>query len=243
MTTDPASVLVFPKPDERMEAVNNTVGFTQYLSISYWLGELADKLLKQNPWEEASRMIAGDWKMVSVTGVAVGHLAEFNVAFAQALNEENRKLFTQRDWTGKAATDAANYFRNLELTLGGQVDPLQDMATQIKALALAVNQAADRIKGLLEELTDELITFGVGGYVKAGVAFVRTGTTAAASARRAGDLCREIVKEWDRVVNAVKGYGSLILGGLAQMALQRKQFKAMTPAGYDHLGVHPPRTP
>jgi len=108
----------------------------------------------------------------SESGVAIGHLAQFNTEFAKALNEQSGALFGQQFWTGKAATDAANYFRNLEVTLGEQVDPLQKMALHTKALALGVNQAADRIKGLLEELTDALITLGVGSYVKAGVRIV-----------------------------------------------------------------------
>lgn len=241
MTTDPAGVLAFPQPDERLDQFNNTAGFMQYLSISYWLGELAQKVLGQNPWDEASRMVAGDWKMVSVSGVAVANLAKFNLAYAQELNEQNRRLFGDGAWTGQAATDARRYFRNLELTLGGQVEPLQDMALQIRALAMAVNQAADRIKGLLEMLTDELITFGVSGYVRAGVAAVSGGAKAAAAARRAGDLCRQIVKEYEKILNAIKGYGSLLVGRVAEIALRRKEFKSMTPAGYNHMGVAPPR--
>jgi hypothetical protein len=48
----------------------------------------------------------------------------------------------------------------------GQSKPLQDMSEQVWQLAIAVNQMADLIKGLIEELVDLVVTWSIGNVAK-----------------------------------------------------------------------------
>lgn len=105
-------------------------------------------------------------------------------------------------------------------------------------MGISAVHAADRIKGLLEDLTDELITLGVGGYVKVGVRFVTGGTKAAASVKRAGDLWREIKNVYNEALNLVKTGTALAMEGWTNMP---KDFKTISAKGYDHQGVNPPQ--
>jgi hypothetical protein len=229
MAIDPASELRAPTVDNSWAKANNITGFSQYLSPSFLLGEAAQWILGQNPWDEASKMVAGDWESVAKTAEAIKNLANFNAAYVSALSEQTGGLFPEH-WRGRAATAAGSYFANLAQALRDQVQPLRDMGDQVTKLAYGVFQMADTIKGLLEMLTDALISAGLGTVLSAGV-------KAPALIQRVKGIWDEILDAYNKGIARARYVVALILGYGTD--IQRLPINSLSPAGYNYPGVRP----
>jgi hypothetical protein len=222
--------------DKKIGTLNDTVGFSQYISPAYYLGNFLEWLLEKNPWEFFSEAFAGDWKSVAETAVALKSLANYSTAYADALRAQTGPLFT-RYWTGNAATHANDYFTRLEQTMRGQVQPLQDLSGQVWRLAIAVNQMADLIKGLIEELVDLAITLGFGNLAKGAGAAVEASKYAKyyAILQRIWAKWNEILELYDKGVDRTRVILSLILGYTA--TLRGMTLPALAQTAYDNPKV------
>ncbi|HZM74245.1 MAG TPA: WXG100 family type VII secretion target [Candidatus Limnocylindrales bacterium] len=218
----PADELKPPKAElqEKVEALH-------YITPSFWLGKFAKEILGQNPWEEAGRMIAGDWQSVEKTADAIKNLAEFNETYANALDKETFPLF-QSHWRGKAAIAAGEYFRDLHGTLRAQAKALKGLAKQVKELAETMFNSAMAIKGLLDTLTDLLATAGISAAVSLGV----KATVAIAAAVT---KWKELVKFYDVFQTKVKELLGLI--SAKKVEVDSLRLDSISKTAYDYPGI------
>lgn len=239
MPATPSSVLVEPDDSHALETVNNFVGFGQYISPSYWLGVAADKICGVNPWAWVGEQFAGDWKAVIKAGNALGHLAEFNTAYADSINSQTRSLFAAQ-WMGNAADGAETYFGDLERLLREQVSALNSVGRDFTSAAAGILEMADAIKGLLETLTDTLILLGIELAATAASSWTIIGGVAgaiasAATAIRAGNLWLKVIEVHGYAWNAAQALVGLCAGYLSN--LRGLTVQPIPSGGYNHPGV------
>jgi hypothetical protein len=94
----PSDQLRTPDLDEiekKIDTLNHTVGFSQYISPAYWIGEALTYLLGKNPWEFFSEAFAGDWKSVAETAEALKCLSKYSTAYGDALRAQTGPIFTR----------------------------------------------------------------------------------------------------------------------------------------------------
>ncbi len=239
MAAEPVSTLTEPNDEHVLSTVNNFIGFDQYLSPSYWLGEAAKMVCGTNPWEWAGEQLAGDWTAAAKAGGALKNLAEFNTTYADSLKDKTGPLFAE-NWSGNAATNAKTYFDNLEKLLRDQVAPLKDIGSQFETMTAGVLEMADGIKSTLETLTDLLIALGIELAAAAAsswtiVGGIAGGIAAAATAYRAVQVWLTAIEMHGYAWNAVQLLVGLCAGYLG--ALEGLKLQPLPNTSYDHPGV------
>jgi hypothetical protein len=162
MGPQPATVLVPPAATAPIPGIaDHLVSVPAYLtSPSAVLGQLAEHAIGTNPWEHAARHFAGNWEAVAAGASALEHLAEFNDAFASAVGERIAATVPGH-WEGRAAQSAAEYFTGLTETLHAQAREIRGLAREFDQLAAGVQLDVDAVSGLLELITDLLLTAAV----------------------------------------------------------------------------------
>lgn len=240
MTTSPAGVLTAPVADPPIpDLVNNILGGKQYISPSYWVGWAAQQVCGVNPWGWVAEQFAGDWKAASAASDALNKLAEFNGQYATTITNATKALIPAQ-WDGNAAEQAQAYFKELAQTLQDQVQTIKQMAGQFHSLAAGMEEMAQSLQSLIQDLLDWLIVIGVSAAAAAASSWTVVGGVIGGSATLASIAAA--VKVWYMVLDvhdaawaAVQGFTGLCAGYLG--ALHDQPLTKLPSAAYDHPGV------
>ncbi|RZU52222.1 hypothetical protein EV385_4069 [Krasilnikovia cinnamomea] len=240
MTAAPAGALtppvaVAPVPD----LVNNILGGKQYISPSYWVGWAMEKLFGLNPWGWIAEQFAGDWNAAAEASDALNKLAEFNRRYSAILDEATVALVPGQ-WDGQAAEQARTYFLQLATTLEQQVEALEAVAGQFRTLAAGMQEMAESLKSLCQDLGDLLIVIGISAAATAatswtGVGAVIGGSATAVEIAQAIRLWYLVLDAHDAAWAAVQGFTGICAGYLG--ALHGMENHALPGTAYDHPGV------
>ncbi|MBO0880083.1 MAG: hypothetical protein J2P17_06940 [Mycobacterium sp.] len=222
---DPVDVLKPPKED-----ASRSPDKYVYLSPAYWIGYAAELIIGQNPWEEAGKFVAGDWKSLDKTADAIKNLADFNTAYANAQDKITAQIFPDY-WQGKAAHGAKIYFNRLSETIRAQVQVLQGLSGDVKKLADAMYKVAQDVKTILDTITDIIITVGISAAVKA-----ITETPA---------VVQKVLEWWGKYIK-VGEVASVSVGTVLDIIKERKKELnglqlSISASGYDYPGIEPVR--
>ncbi|GAB1691688.1 hypothetical protein [Krasilnikovia sp. M28-CT-15] len=239
MVVNPSDELTQPKGHDPVpDLAENIVGFTQYISVSYWLGWAAEHTLGLNPWQWVADQYAGDWKAIQEAGLAIQNLAEFNAAFAGSVKSGVQTV--AYDWSGNAATAAAGYFTGLASVLDQQAPDLKALGQEFITMSTGMYEAANSIKGLMETLTDLLIAIGLEAAAAAASSWtlvgpVLAGAAAAATITKAIGVWGQVMEVHNHVWNAVQAFTGLVAGYLG--GLHGLDTVPLPAGDYDHPGV------
>ncbi len=239
MGGSPASVLVAPEPSDPIpDLVENVIGASQYISLSYWVGQAAEMVCGTNPWAWVAEQFAGDWETVQKAGVALEHLADFNVEFARANSSGMDGV--AHDWQGNAAEGAAAYFSELSVAIRAQEETLQQLASQFKNMAVGMYEAANSIKSFLEMLLDLLIAMGLELAAAAASSWtvigpVLSGAAFAATLTKAMGVWGQALQAHTIAWNAAQGFVGLVAGYAS--ALRDLDQHQLPGSDYDHPAV------
>ncbi|MFC4000764.1 hypothetical protein ACFS2C_11900 [Prauserella oleivorans] len=81
MSDSPATVLTDPTASDPVpDLLENVIGISQYISVSYRVGQATDLIFDVNPSEWVAREFAGDWELVQKAGVAMENLGAFKTS-------------------------------------------------------------------------------------------------------------------------------------------------------------------
>jgi hypothetical protein len=228
-------VAVAPVPD----LVNNILGMKQYISISYWGGKLMDLIWGFNPWDWVAEQFAGDWEAVARASDALGNLADFNQRYSETIAGGTAMLIPA-NWDGIAAGRAETYFTGLSQALSDQIDALQSTAGQFRTLAAGIEELAQAVQSICQDIADALIILGITAAATMGTSWTGFGAVIGGSATAA--QIANIVRLWYLVLDAhdaawaaVQAFTGICAGYLG--ALQGMELQPLPGAAYDHPGV------
>jgi hypothetical protein len=240
MASSPGDLLTTPQPTDPVpDLVENILGASQYISISYWLGWAAQQVCGTNPWQWIAEQYAGDWKAVQAAGLALEQLGKFNTAFAKEIDEGAADLFPAH-WQGNAAESAQQYFSTLTQAINDQVPDLEGMGGQFKTMAVGMYETANGIKGLWEFLLDLLIAIGLEAAAAAATSWtvigpIISGAAAAATIAKAIGVWGQILEAHNHAWNAVQAFTGIMAGYLG--GLDDLNRHALPAGSYDHPAV------
>jgi hypothetical protein len=211
-----------PVPD----FIENVVGGTQYVSVSWWIGRAAERFLGTDPWQWATEQFTGDWKAVSRAADALANLADFNASFTSTLDSAVQTV--GHDWSGPAASRAVSYFQELTSAVRGQIESLDALAEQFTTLATGMYEATNALRGLLEMLLDLVIaaTLEAAAAATAGwtvIGGVVAGAAAAATITKALGVWGQILEVHSHTWNAVQGFVGMCAGYLGALESMEAQ--------------------
>jgi hypothetical protein len=240
MTGAPSAELVTPVPSAPIpDLVNNILGGKQYISPSYWLGWAAEKVCGVNPWDWLAEQFAGDWNAAATASAALEHLAEFNQVYAEAVTNATKEVVPD-DWSGNAAAAAERYFQGMTQALTEQISALNAVAGQFHSLAAGMQEMAQGLQSLFQDLVDWLIVIGISAAATAAsswtvVGGIIGGSSTLASIAAAVRVWYLILDAHDAAWAAVQLFVGLTAGYLGGLHAMEKH---PLPAGaYDHPGV------
>jgi len=239
MPDAPAAALTTPMAEAPIpDLVNNILGGKQYISPSYWLGWAMEKVCGVNPFDWAAQQFAGDWNAAAEASSALNNLAEFNARYGDTIKRAAADLIPG-EWDGQAATQAHNYFNDLAVALHKQVSALKDIASQFRSLAAGMEEMAQAVQSILQDLLDWLIAIGISAAAAAASSWTIVGGVAGAAATAASIW--EAVKVWylaldahDAAWAAVQAFTGLCAGYLGAI---HGMDKVSLPGAYNHPGV------
>jgi uncharacterized protein YukE len=239
MTDSPASELVDPTASDPIpDLLENVIGISQYISVSYWVGQAIDLIFDVNPFSWVAEQFAGDWEKVQEAGVAMEKLGEFNAAFSNVITSELRTV--SADWQGNAFDRANSYFTELAQTIEDQQSTLAAMVKEFKQTAIGMYETANSIKSFLELLLDLLIAIGLELAAAAASSWtvigpVLSGAAAVATISKALGVWDDLLQAHTIVWNAVQGLAGVTAGYLSTLGDIDKH--ALPEGNYDHPGV------
>ncbi len=239
MPESPASKLVDPTASDPIpDLLENVIGISQYISVSYWVGQAIDLVFDVNPFSWVAEQFAGDWEKVQKAGVAMEKLGEFHAAFADVITSELKTV--SADWQGNAFEAANNYFSEFAKTIEDQQQTLAQMGKEFKQTAIGMYETANSIKSFLEMLMDLLIAIGLELAAAAArswtvVGPLLSGAAAAATISKALGVWGDILQAHTIAWNAVQGLVGLTAGYLSTLGDIDKH--ALPEDNYDHPGV------
>ena len=240
MTGRPAAELVTPAASPPIpDLVNNILGGKQYISPSYWLGWAADKVCGVNPWSWVAEQFAGDWNAAATAGAAVKNLGEFNQVYAEAITNATKQTVPD-DWSGNAAAQAERYFQGVAQALTEQVSALNAVAGQFHSLAAGMEEMAQSLQSLLQDLTDWLIVIGISAAATAASSWtviggIIGGSSTVASIAAAVRVWYLVLDAHDAAWAAVQGFVGLTAGYLGGLHAMEKH--PLPGGAYNHPGV------
>lgn len=235
----PVGELTEPQPKDPVpDLVENILGATQYISISYWLGWAAEQVTGTNPWLWIAEQYAGDWKAAQSAGQAIKNLGEFNTVAANNIGAGAETVFA--DWQGNAADTARDYFSGLMKTLKDQAPELESVGRGFESMAAGMYATANVIKGLWETLLDLLIVIGLEAAAAAASSWtiigpIVAGAAVVATITNAIGVWEQILETHNHAWNAVQGLVGLVAGFLG--GLDDLEKHVLPASGYDHPGV------
>jgi hypothetical protein len=219
MPDAPAAALTMPAVGPPIpDLVNNILGGKQYISPSYWVGWALEKICGTNPWDFIAEQFAGDWNAAAEAGQALKQLAEFNTRYGDAIEQARRQVIPDA-WDGNAAQQAQSYFTGLASALKDQIDALNGMAGQFHSLAAGMQEMAQALQSLCQDLADWAIAIGISAAATAATSWTVFGGIAGGVATLAS--IAEAAKVWFMVLDyhdmawaAVQGFTGLCAGYL-----------------------------
>jgi hypothetical protein len=240
VTAAPAAALTAPAATPPIpDLVNNVLGGKQYISPSYWLGWAMEKVCGVNPWDWLAEQVAGDWNAAAEAGEALKKLAEFNDRYATTITRAADTL-VPGDWDGHAADQAKAYFTDLATTLHEQIGALKGVASQFHNLAAGMQEMAQALQSLFQDLLDWLIVIGISAAAAAASSWTIVGGVAGGVATAASIF--EAVKVWFMILDAhdaawaaVQAFVGICAGYLGGLHGMDKH--ALPSAAYNHPGV------
>jgi hypothetical protein len=240
MTDAPAAALTMPAASPPIpDLVNDILGGKQYISPSYWLAWAMEKVCGVNPWEWISEQIAGDWNAAAEAGAALKNLAEFNNRYAETIAQGVKTLIPNQ-WEGHAASQAQAYFTDLANKLRDQIDALNGMAGQFHSVAAGMEEMAQALQSLCQDLLDWLIAIGISAAAAAASSWTIVGGLAGAAATAASiwqaiEVWYLILDAHDAAWAAVQAFVGLCAGYLG--AIHGMDDLLLPGAAYNHPGV------
>ncbi|WP_240519732.1 hypothetical protein [Amycolatopsis antarctica] len=215
------------------------LGASQYISVSYWIGEAIELVCGVNPGEWVAEKFAGDFEAVQKAGVAVENLAMFNGDFAAAINKGLSEVAD--GWGGNAYDTANEYFSKVATTIDGQVDTLESLGRDIKEVAVGMYETAKGVKGLLDQLMDLLIAIGIELAAAAASSWtvigpILSGAAAVATVTKAMGVWGQALNAHTTAWNSAQAFVGVVAGYLG--ALDDADLKALPEGNYDHPGVN-----
>ncbi|WP_197321103.1 hypothetical protein [Saccharomonospora sp. NB11] len=239
MADSPRSELVDPTASDPIpDLLENVIGITQYISVSYWVGQAIDLIFDVNPFSWVAEQFAGDWEKVQKAGVAMEKLGEFNDSFANVITTELKNV--SADWQGNAFDSANTYFSELAKTIEDQKATLSAMGREFKQTAIGMYETANSIKSFLELLLDLLIAIGLELAAAAASSWtvigpILSGAAAAATISKALGVWDDLLQAHTIAWNAVQGLVGVTAGYLSTLGDIEKH--ALPESNYDHPGV------
>lgn len=239
MVDAPAAQLKEPTSSDPIpDLVENVLGASQYISVSYWVGEAIELVCGVNPGEWVMEKFAGDFEAVQKAGVAVENLALFNDEFAAAINKGLKDVAD--GWGGNAYDTANEYFTKVANTIDGQVDTLESLAREIKGVAVGMYETAKGLKGLLDQLMDLLIAIGLELAAAAASSWtvvgpIVSGAAAAATVTKAMGVWGQALNYHTTAWNSAQAFVGVTAGYLS--TVNGEDLKALPGGNYDHPGV------
>jgi hypothetical protein len=228
-------VAIAPIPD----LVNNILGGKQYISPSYWVGWVMEKVCGVNPWDWIAQQFAGDWNAAAEASDALNKLAEFNTRYASTVREQTTALIPDQ-WDGNAAEQASTYFASTAATLQEQVDALKGVAGQFHSLAAGMEEMAQALQSICQDLADLLIVIGISAAATAatswtGVGAIIGGSATAVEIAQAIKLWYLVLDAHDAAWAAVQAFTGLCAGYLG--ALHGMEKHPLPSSAYDYPGA------
>lgn len=240
MAYAPSAELVTPNASPPIpDLVNNILGAKQYISPSYWIGWIVQQVCGTNPWEWVIEQYTGDWQAAADAGEALKNLADFNRQYAIAISSESKALFGD-EWQGHAADAAKAYFEGLVKTLNDQVTSLESIASQFHSMAAGMEEAAQGLQSLFQDLTDLVIVAAIAAAATAASSWTIFGGIAgalatAASIAAAVEAWYAVLSAHDAAWSGVQVFTGLVAGYLG--GLQGLELHALPGSSYNHPGV------
>lgn len=239
MTEAPKDQLVDPTASDPVpDLLENVIGISQYISVSYWVGQAMNLVADVNPFEWVAEQFSGDWEKVQKAGIAIKNMGEFNAAFASVVKNELKAV--SADWQGNAFDSANSYFSGLAKTIEDQQVTLNSMGNEFEQAAIGMYETANSIKGFLEMLMDLLIAIGLelAAAVASGwtvIGPVVSGAAAAATIGKAIGVWDDILRAHTIAWNAAQGLAGVTAGYLSTLGDIEKH--ALPERNYNHPGV------
>lgn len=239
MSDSPATVLTDPTASDPVpDLLENVIGISQYISVSYWVGQAIDLVFDVNPFEWVAREFAGDWELVQKAGVAMENLGAFNDEFARVISAQLTTV--GEGWQGNAADSANEYFTGLANAIRDQQDTLNAMGREFKQSAVGMYETANAIKGMLETLLDLLIAIGLELAAAAATSWtvigpILSGAAAAATIGKALGVWGQALEAHTWAWNAAQALVGLMAGYLSTLGDLEQH--ALPEGNYDHPGV------
>ncbi|OLT43742.1 hypothetical protein BJF85_21150 [Saccharomonospora sp. CUA-673] len=239
MSDAPSAQLTEPTASDPIpDLVENVIGASQYISVSYWVGEALGLITGVNPGEWAAEKFAGDFETVQKAGVAVGNLAKFNEDFAAEIRTGLTAV--GEGWAGNAHDAAGEYFTKVADTIAGQIDVLDGLSKDIETVAVGMYEAAKAVKGFLEQLLDLAIAIGLELAAAAASSWtvigpILAGAAAAATITKAIGVWGQALTAHTTAWNSCQAFVGIVAGYLG--ALDDAELQALPESNYNHPGV------
>ncbi|MFD4428627.1 WXG100 family type VII secretion target [Nocardia sp. NPDC058497] len=241
MTTTPAEHLTEPALEDPLSDKFEFLITSNAVSPSYWVNTWCANVVGTDPLKWVTSKISGDWEALQKAGKAVENLAAYSSAFSESVKSAAAAVDTT--WDGNAATSAQSYFTELTAAISAQVDPLQDMADEIKHFA----ESAYHISTAMSNALQAVLDYGAIAFIEwvavrvaalSGVGIVATAALVAAATL----TTLKVINEWNLLVQKFNsGYAALegIAGvgfGVAAV-IESADMPVLPTANYDHPGA------
>ncbi|SFB00923.1 hypothetical protein SAMN05216266_103250 [Amycolatopsis marina] len=239
MSESPSAELADPTASDPVpDLLENVIGISQYISISYWVGQAVDLIFDVNPFSWVAEQFAGDWEKVQKAGIALENLGKFSTEYSGAITSGWSTVSS--DWQGNAADSANTYFSGLAATIEDQQSTLVAMGKEFKQSAVGMYETANAIKGMLETLLDLLIAIGIELAAAAASSWtvigpILSGAAAAVTISKALGVWGQMLEAHTWAWNAAQGLVGLMAGYLSTLGDIEKH--ALPESNYDHPGV------
>lgn len=145
MSQSPTDNLTAPEPDDPVPDMVELATNANAVSPAYWLNGIIKTITGFDALTIITDYVAGDWAAMQKAGTAIENLAKYNADYAVGIDSAVKEF--EASWRGNAAENSRTYFASLTDGLNKQVDPLQQIADEIKAFrALVLRVGADGLR-------------------------------------------------------------------------------------------------
>lgn len=239
MADSPSSQLKEPTASDPVpDLLENVIGVSQYISVSYWVGEAIGLVTGVNPGEWVAEKFAGDFEAVQKAGIACENLGAFNSDFANVVTSGLTKVAD--GWQGNAADTAHEYFTRVANAIADQESTLNAMGREFKQAAVGMYETANAVKGFMETLFDYLIAIGLELAAAAASSWtiigpILSGAAAAVTISKAMGTWGKVLDAHTVAWDAAQGLVGVMAGYLS--TLKDRDLQALPESNYDHPGV------
>ncbi|MBF6088603.1 hypothetical protein IU438_23780 [Nocardia cyriacigeorgica] len=243
MSQSPTDSLTAPEPDDPVPDMVELATNANAVSPAYWLNGIIKTITGFDALTIITDYVAGDWAAMQKAGTAIENLAKYNAAYAVGIDSAVKEF--EASWRGNAAENSRTYFASLTDGLNKQVDPLQQIADEIKAFALSSYGLAQTVSGLVQTLFDLAAMYAIKQAAVAALSATVAGAPAAAAMQAAAafDAAR-MIKTWIDIWGKLglmfagsEGAIGMISAGINGV-VESAELPAINASGYDHPGAY-----